>query len=73
LTPTGLTDAVGNNRLNPVTTCQRPFRIRHVTGRYINNISDSISLLFSTGAVISGNTISGRIAFIEKNRLKGKF
>ena len=36
LLETGLTDAATNQRLNPITTCECPFRLRHVTGATIS-------------------------------------
>ena len=53
LIPTGMTsDTTNTNRLNPVTTCQRPFRLHHVTGMIICNMQIYVIIDFLfTGAV----------------------
>ena len=55
LLETGLTDAATNQRLNPITTCECPFRLRHVTGAVISG-----STIAAAAAV--GNTVPAAAA-----------
>jgi len=55
LIPTGMTsDTTNTNRLNPVTTCQRPFRLHHVTGAVTSGDTGQTAVTNSATATFGG-------------------